>query len=423
MRRRNEWIATIMAGVALAGCSVKDTLYCETDLDCADNPGRPYCDVAGMWPQSEHIGKTCIASPFDAGVPDPVDAAVDAPPIDAPFDGRPDATPPPDGPPADAAPCKRKIAFASNRTGNNEIFVMNEDGSDPVNLTNSAASDTAPIWSPDGNWIAFRSDRGTGGATQYFTMSATGGSVVQISTCTGAVGGLTWRFDSAYLVYECHPTIGYESDLYKVLRNGLLPENLTPTVVGSNANPSFSPDGQWLVFDSIRSNNQDIYKMDFAGANVARLTTDPSIDRNPHWSPDGLIIAFTSRENTTTPYDYPNLFTMNPDGSNQVQIYTPNTNGGPWSPDGTKIVSNNVGGTGVDSVVVMDANGGAPTRVSSATANSNSGQWAPDSSKVVFASLVGQSGHVFVSNTNGTSYLDLTPSDQGTQPSWQPVCQ
>ncbi len=49
---------------------MKDTLYCETDQDCADNPGRPYCDVTGVWPQSEGIGKTCIGSPFDAGIPD-----------------------------------------------------------------------------------------------------------------------------------------------------------------------------------------------------------------------------------------------------------------------------------------------------------------------------------------------------------------
>ncbi len=81
---RTQWqsayLAVVVATIAGGACSVKDTLYCETDQDCADNPGRPYCDVAGVWPQSEGIGKTCIGSPFDAGIPD---AGIDADDPDA----------------------------------------------------------------------------------------------------------------------------------------------------------------------------------------------------------------------------------------------------------------------------------------------------------------------------------------------------
>lgn len=71
----------LTASAGTAGCAVKDKLYCETDQDCADNPGRPYCDVAGAFPESEGIGKTCIASPFDAGLP--ADAATADGPVDA----------------------------------------------------------------------------------------------------------------------------------------------------------------------------------------------------------------------------------------------------------------------------------------------------------------------------------------------------
>ena len=63
-------------------------------------------------------------------------------------DGRPDWSP--DG---------LQIAFVSNRDGNLEVYVMNADGTNPINLTNHPAEDYSPDWSPDGNQIAFSTTR------------------------------------------------------------------------------------------------------------------------------------------------------------------------------------------------------------------------------------------------------------------------
>jgi hypothetical protein len=69
-------IGVVLAG-SVAGCTVKDPLYCDLpDHPCID-PTRPYCDESAAFPASEGIAKTCIPSPFDA--PPPVDAAPDAP--------------------------------------------------------------------------------------------------------------------------------------------------------------------------------------------------------------------------------------------------------------------------------------------------------------------------------------------------------
>lgn len=69
------------------------------------------------------------------------------------------------------SPDGSRIAFTSDLTGNNEISIMNADGSGQRNLTNHSADDSAPAWSPDGGKIIFRSNRG--GQTDFYVMNAT----------------------------------------------------------------------------------------------------------------------------------------------------------------------------------------------------------------------------------------------------------
>ena len=79
--------------------------------------------------------------------------------------------------------------------------------------------------------------------------------------------------------------------------------------------PSWSPDGEKIVFDSKRDGNTDIYVMDTNGNNVKRLTTDPAYDRDPCWSPDGEKIVFVSNRDGND-----EIYVMNADGTNQINI-------------------------------------------------------------------------------------------------------
>jgi Tol biopolymer transport system component len=77
------------------------------------------------------------------------------------------------------SPDGTKIAFASDRDGNPEIYVMNADGSDATRLTNDPGHDWNPAWAPDGSRIAFESDRD--GAVAVYTMELDGSNPVRLT--------------------------------------------------------------------------------------------------------------------------------------------------------------------------------------------------------------------------------------------------
>src|SRR3990172_1844040 len=118
-----------------------------------------------------------------------------------------------------------KIAFASERDGNYEIYVMDADGSNPTNLTNDGATDGGPAWSPDGGKIAFTSER-----------------------------------DGNY-------------EIYVMDADGSNPTNLTNNSAW-DSEPAWSPDGSKIAFESYRDNNREIYVMNADGTAQTNLTNN-----------------------------------------------------------------------------------------------------------------------------------------------------
>ena len=98
------------------------------------------------------------------------------------------------------SPNGRRLAFSSSRDGDDEIYVMNADGTDQTRLTNNPASDGAPAWSPDGAKIVFQSNRD--GNREIYVMSANGSGQIRLTNNPAADSNPAWSPDGSTIAFD-----------------------------------------------------------------------------------------------------------------------------------------------------------------------------------------------------------------------------
>ena len=221
-----------------------------------------------------------------------------------------------------------QIAFNSNRDGNDEVYVMNADGSNQHNLTNHSAGDYHPTWSPDGRSITFYSNRD--GNDEIYVMANDGSHLRRLTNDDASDRAPAWSPTGMQIVFYSDRDGNWE--IYVMDFDGANPQRLT-NHSADDWLPTWSPDGTQILFCSARDGNLEIYVMNADGTDQRRLTNDSGYDAWPVWSPDETHIAFYSNRDGNW-----DLYTMNADGSNVRSL----TNGGAdfdpaWSPDGTHI--------------------------------------------------------------------------------------
>jgi tol-pal system beta propeller repeat protein TolB len=183
---------------------------------------------------------------------------------------------------ASISPDGQTIYFSSRRTGNFEIYSINNglwvtkpDGSNPHAITTS--DDIDPTWSPDGSMIAFASSRA--GARQLFVMNADGTNVRQVTDLKDMGGRSSWSPDGTRLAFYAGPA--GDHNIYIIHVDGTNLVQLTNS--GDNLGPSWSPDGNWIAFASFRDGNNEIYIIHPDGTDVTNLTNNPISDWQPRW--------------------------------------------------------------------------------------------------------------------------------------------
>jgi TolB protein len=203
------------------------------------------------------------------------------------------------------------VAFVSNRDGNNEIYLMDPDGSNPTRLTTEARADADPDISPNGQYVIFTSNRG--GNNDIF-LQGLDGSVWNLTGYPGNDGWARFSPNGQQIVFHSNRDGNFE--IYVMNADGSEPTRLTD-YAGIDVLPDWSPDGQSIVF----RRDLDIYTLSLRTGEVRRLTDADGLDQMAAWSPDGRYLAFMSfREG------YCSVFRMRPDGSEQINL-TPKDDG------------------------------------------------------------------------------------------------
>lgn len=188
----------------------------------------------------------------------------------------------------EAPPRRGRIAFASDRDGNFEIYVISADGGGLTRITDNAADDLSPVWSADGNRLAFVSYRD--GNAEIYAINSDGSNLARLTNNPADDLDPAWSPDGARIAFTSGR--GNTDEIYVMNADGGSPVNLSNNTEGDDVQPAWSPTGTSLAFASNRDENYEIYVMNADGGNQRNLTNNPATDSNPTWSP--MRITFQS---------------------------------------------------------------------------------------------------------------------------------
>jgi TolB protein len=257
-----------------------------------------------------------------------------------------------------------QIAYASNRTGSFEIWLMDWDGANQREITRHNALSILPSWSADNERMVYTSF--TRGTSEMYIINRRGGGRIRVTS-------------------------------------GL----------GLNTSATFSPVSNDIAFVGSVRGNPDIYVIKDDSTNLRRLTTSDTIESTPEWSPTGRQISFTSGRSGT-----PQIYVMDAEGSNVRRISFEGdwNDDATWSPDGQLLAyTSKVSGRFQIRIMNLLTN---ESRVLAGEASNEQPTWSPDGRWLAFQSNRSGQWQIYKMRVDGTDLLQLTFTGENKDPDW-----
>ncbi|MFQ5630713.1 MAG: hypothetical protein ACE5I1_18230, partial [bacterium] len=260
---------------------------------------------------------------------------------------------------------KSRIVFTAVSFKGKELFVVDYDGTNLVQLTRQGSLNLNPAWTHGGRGIIY---------TSYINNNP---DLHAYEFASGKSAPIV-RGDGLYV------------------------------------SPAWSPDGKSILFVSTRHGNAEIYAMNVISRHVSRLTHHPAIDSSPSWSPTGRQIVFTSDR-----LGNPQIFIMGAEGTDvQRLVVAGEYNDSPvWSPRGDKIAYVSRGSSGFD-IFVYDITSETSVQLTQDQDSNEDPTWAPDGYRIAFTSTRNGSRDIYSMMWDGTVLERLTVKGTCASPSW-----
>lgn len=218
-----------------------------------------------------------------------------------------------------------QIAFASNRDGVWEIYLMDWDGANQRRITTHKSLSILPSWAPDNQRMVYTSwVRGT---SDMYIINRRGGGRVRLQTNLALNTSATFSPVGNDIAFV--GSVNGNPDIYLIRDDGTNLRRLT-NQSSIESTPEWSPNGRQISFTSGRGGTPQIYVMDAEGTDVRRISFEGDWNDDATWSPDGDKIAYTSRVRGRFQIRVANVTT----GENRVIAGEGSNEQPTWSPDG-----------------------------------------------------------------------------------------